>query len=1107
MRSLHIYPLLAFIFAAVGGAQIVLDPSPARVLGHPSTTPAEQLFVTNLNPNFGANGGLYSPQGVALDTSVSPPILYVADTLNNRILAWLNASSATLAKPQQPPVNPQPPDLIIGQPDPYTTLPALNGGLESPRGLVVDASGNLYVADTGNNRVLRYPLPFANKTAVPGSSTSVDNKADLVIGQADMFTPRSPNRGGTVANNTLSLSVGIAVYSDALAMDSSGNLWVVDPGNQRVLQYTAASLTPANSGLIAAATVIGQAGFTVVNQPSSQYDRNTLYTPSGIAFDSAGDLFVSDSYGGRLLVFVPVSGAFSNGMAASRLAGIVNPPPSTPTNSTLYTPEGLVMINNGPGVVDATGNRLLVFDAYSSPDWGLASGDTTFANPPPKALAVLGQGSSLTNFSSIAANDGNIQGCASPCIPGAEVATFSEPIAAAVSPNGDLFVADTGNNRVLVYPSAGTVAAATQVLGQSDFPYDSPNSIHGREFDFGSPSSSADAGIAVAVDSNTGIPHFYVSDPNNHRVLGFADARTVGPGAQAAIVIGEPDMSTAVCNFGGVTNGPTESLPRQPTNASLCYPTGLAVDPSSGDLYVADSDNGRVLRFPAPFAPANALQQANLVLGQTGFTGISNPQPSQSVMAVPYGLVFDPQRGLFVSDVVANRVLLFPISASTTNGEPASTVIGQPNFSSVTKGALNAPHHIAEDTVAELYVADSANNRITIFNIPNGTSTNTPISTYTGLYSPQAVWVNQNPVVGPTNDIWVGDAANGLSRWTVPNPLGANAATLTMPAAEVAGPNLACTGSICSYPAIAITQDSYGALYVADASNRVAIHYPALAGTNGASFVCAMGCNLGGLTGPVNPAGLAPGAFASLYLFNGLPFASGTASSGIPYSTTVGGVQVLVNGTASPVQYVSSSQINFVVPFATPTSVPAQTVVVNAATSQVLGSGSLYMNSADPGFFILNAASGQTPAAGQIAALNCNTIVNGSCDDAVNGPANPANPGSVIQLFLTGQGAGLVPSAPPDGQGSTGQVTTSSQPVVYIGGSQGTLKYSGLAPGYPGLWQINVQIPSGTNLTNLTKFPAGTYPVQVYYEGLTTNIPANNPIPAFATTIAINGPE
>ena len=61
MRTLYTYSFLALTFAAVASAQIVLDPSPARVAGHPSTTPAEQLLVTNLNPNLGVNGGLLLP--------------------------------------------------------------------------------------------------------------------------------------------------------------------------------------------------------------------------------------------------------------------------------------------------------------------------------------------------------------------------------------------------------------------------------------------------------------------------------------------------------------------------------------------------------------------------------------------------------------------------------------------------------------------------------------------------------------------------------------------------------------------------------------------------------------------------------------------------------------------------------------------------------------------------------------------------------------------------------------------------------------------------------------------------------------------------------------
>ena len=1071
MRPLYTYSFLVLTFASVGGAQIVLDPSPARILGHPSTAPApaEQLLVTNLNPNFGASGGLYSPQGVAVDTSGSTPILYVADTGNNRILAWKNATSATLT-------NLQSPDLVIGQPNFYSTLPATNGGLYFPSGLVVDPKGNLYVADSGNNRVLRYPAPFANSKLTP----------DIVLGQPDRFTSNRGNQGGAISAKTVCLytscPLGGGPFFSSLAIDSSGNLFVVDAGNSRVLRYPASALV-AGAADPPADLVVGQTDFTHVTGPAGQTDLNILYVPAGLAFDSAGHLFVTDSLG-RLVVYPSsVSGAgATNGLAAIRLAGIVNPAPITATANTLSNPEGVVMIKNGPAVVDSNDNRLLIFDAFNSTDWAVITGDKTLSTPPPLAIGVLGQGPSLTSFTTSTANGGG---------PQASSSTFSSPVAAAVA-GTDLFVVDAGNNRVLVYPNAGQVATAIAVLGQSDFPYNSPNSIHGREFYFGSGGTSGDAGIAV--DSSTSTPHLYVSDPNNHRVLGFADARKVAPGVQADIVIGEPDMSTAVCNFGGVENPPAEPLPRQPTASSLCYPTGLAVDPD-GNLFVADSSNGRVLRFPTPFAPGATLQ-ADLVLGQSAFTGVSNPKASQSVMQVPYGLVFDSQRGLLVSDETANRVLLFSMD-NPTNGEPAATVIGQSDFISTGNSLLSSPHHIAVDSIGQVYIADSGHNRILIFAIPTGTSTDQPVNSLTGLNYPEAVWVNPNTVAGYHNDIWVADGS-GLTRYPTLNPLGTgNNPTLRIPAVEVTGgQSLTCPGTgVCGYPAIALAQDGSGDLYVADTSNRVAIHYPALAAENGGSFVCAMGCNLGGLNDA--PFYLAPGAFASLFLFNG-SFASGTTvNSVLPVPPTLAGLQVLVNDHASPITTVASSQINFIVPFEAPTSGTAQVTVVNASTSQVLGSGTMILNTASPGFFTMS----QT-GIGQIAALNCNQS---PCENTVNGTAHPANPGSVIQLFLTGQG--LVPNAPPDGQGASGAVNTSSKPAVYIGTSLGTLQYSGLAPGYPGLWQINVQIPTNQTLGNLPNFPAGIFPVLVSYEGLTSNTPTNNSNPSLATTIVINAPQ
>jgi hypothetical protein len=102
MRSLIAYLYLALTLTVLASAQIVLDPSPARVSGHPPVSPPEQLLISNVNPNFGANGGMYYPEGAAVDTSGSAPILYVADYANNRVLGWKNATSSTLANLQAP---------------------------------------------------------------------------------------------------------------------------------------------------------------------------------------------------------------------------------------------------------------------------------------------------------------------------------------------------------------------------------------------------------------------------------------------------------------------------------------------------------------------------------------------------------------------------------------------------------------------------------------------------------------------------------------------------------------------------------------------------------------------------------------------------------------------------------------------------------------------------------------------------------------------------------------------------------------------------------------------------------------------------------------------
>ena len=129
-------------------AQLILNPNPARIVGHATGTAS-----TN-QPNLVEGRELSGPYGVAVD--LSSGAVFVADTGNNRVLGW--SSLANLR-------NGMAADIVLGQRDRYSTSQlgpgsGFNIGLAFPVGLAVDASGNLYVADAGNNRIcLLYTSP------------------------------------------------------------------------------------------------------------------------------------------------------------------------------------------------------------------------------------------------------------------------------------------------------------------------------------------------------------------------------------------------------------------------------------------------------------------------------------------------------------------------------------------------------------------------------------------------------------------------------------------------------------------------------------------------------------------------------------------------------------------------------------------------------------------------------------------------------------------------------------------------------------------------------------------------------------------------------------
>ncbi len=985
-------PVTALALAVVAASQTAFYPGPARVVGHATLTPKSS------SPNLVEGREFFSPQTVALDLSVSPPALYVADTGNHRVLGWRDATSFG---------NGAYADIVIGQPDRFTTTPATSRtGLNGPSGLIVDAQGNLYVADAGNNRILRFPKPFQQLDA---GRTPIE--ADMVIGQTS-FTANRANQGGAVAANTIALSTTAGTFRAGLAFDSSGNLWFSDAANNRVLRFSAEALRQGTNGP-AADLVLGQPDFTANAAPaystSNWVSKTLMRAPSGLAFDTGGRLYVADSLkpsatavNGRVLVFVP---PFQSGMAAARLMGIpVQAAGQPPINDTLLGgPEGVLMIGPNPAVVDAALHRILIFPRFE--DWPPES-STRIS---PAAQSVIGQPDMSTARS------------------GAGSGGFNSPVQAAFS-GAELFIADSGNHRVVVWPQPFT--GATRVLGQLGLDYSAPNLIEGRELYLTPPAVGPLAG-SVALDATSNPPRLYIADTFNHRILGFRDAWRVKPGDLADIIIGQPDRFRSIVNY------PSNDS-RVTSRSSLYLPTGLAVD-ASGNLWVADSGNNRVLRFPKPnFDQPQSLPEANLVLGQRDFFVTPRAtDPTRRTMGLPRALAFTPEGHLLVSDVAHHRVLLFrkPEGGDFTNGMDAGAKFGQPDFTSSGAGTaenrFNSPYGIAVDTSGRLYVADTGNNRVLIFSNVAAVGADEdprPVVTLlnstgtTRLRSPFSVAVDAR-----TGEIWVAELGSTPSRLLRYPEFG------FLPAA-----NFAANQTLPVNGPLAVALDGFGNPVIAEAINRVAMYYPGVVGVNAANY----------LNRPV-----APGTYVALYPAGGRFSFDETRvfdqePNPIPMPRQLADVQVLVNDEPVPLHFVSPTQINFLMPMNAPSSGTVNVLVQRPSTGQILGFGALQMAAASPGLFTA-AATGS----GQLAALNQ--------DNTVNGAGNPAARGSIVQLFATG--AGFIPGAPPDGDTPGGrQILTPEKPRVFIGTDfvpDSDVVYSGLAPGLIGVWQINFRIP------------------------------------------------
>ncbi len=312
-----------------------------------------------------------------------------------------------------------------------------------------------------------------------------------------------------------------------IALDKARTLYITDQYNHRLRQVP-------SSGTISTAAGNGTAGYSGDGKVATNAE---LYNPFGVAVDSSGNFYIGDSVNSVVRkvtssdTISTYAGNYANGPGYTGDGG-------TAINAQLNTPSGLAIDNSGNLYIADTGNNVIRMVAAS----GTIS---TFAGN--------------TNFGASYSGDGGP----------ATSAALNAPQGVAVDAAGNLYIADTGNNRVRMV-SNGII---TTVAG---------NGIPGFLGD-GGPALNAELNVpeAVAVDSNNNI---YIADKRNSRIR-----KVVASGAIETIA---GNGRFAYSGDGGPG-----------TSASLYFPTGVAVD-SSGNVYVADNQNN-VIRMLAPAAAAN----------------------------------------------------------------------------------------------------------------------------------------------------------------------------------------------------------------------------------------------------------------------------------------------------------------------------------------------------------------------------------------------------------------------------------------------------------------------------------------------------------------------
>ena len=521
--------------------------------------------------------------------------------------------------------------------------------------MAVDGSGNLYIADTLNHRIRKVDSS-GNISTVAGSGTAGFSGDGAAAVAAQLNRPYD------------------------VALDGSGNLYIADTSNHRIRKVD-------SSGNISTVAGNGTQGYTGDGVAATAAG---LRVPSGVAVDGSGNLYIADTLNHRIRKvdssgnISTVAGTGTFGFSGDGGAAVA---------ARLRTPRGVALDGSGNLYIAARNNhRIRKVDASSGNISTVAgtgtsgfSGDGAAATAAqlnfPQDMALDGSGNLY-----IADRDnqrirkvdssGNITTVAGTGTQGfsgdgaaATAAQLNAPRAMALDGSGNLYFADTGNQRIRKVDSSGNIST---VAG-------------------GGPLGDGGAAVAARLNFPWGVApdgsgNLYFADNFNHRI------RKVDPSGNISTVAG-----TGTSGFSGDGTAAVA--------AQLHNPYGVALD-GSGNLYIADRDNQRIRKVDST---GNITTVAGT--GTSGFSG-DGAAATAAQLHNPYGVALDGSGNLYIADRDNQRIRKVDSTGNITTVAGTGTSGFSGDGAAATAAQLHNPYGVALDGSGNLYIADRDNQRI-----------------------------------------------------------------------------------------------------------------------------------------------------------------------------------------------------------------------------------------------------------------------------------------------------------------------------------------------------------------------------------------------------------